>query len=426
MWPFDSKTSGHPHAAFDHQKIYSQLQSGIGPSGLSTAVGDWQTQVAAAFDRAHTHLTDMANKIDPVWQGEAAEGFRDSTTPLVDFVDAAKTVSQSMGNTTGSQADHFAAVKNSMPAPVKVTATDSALSRGFHDLFGGTTDAEDQEQDALNKSDEAARIYADYHDNSTSNTASLPEYPVAPQTTNVTVHDPGVTEGSIEYKHEPTQPMGPDPRTGANGPRTGSPVPGAQPFQHGAGDPGQQTTNTSSVAPLPTPQPPIVDPGLDLRAPHMIAPWTPPGYDQPNPPFVGAPGLGPIGGDQDRFGGGSRSGRGPAGFGGAEGEESLGSDRGGPGARRPGTAGPGGGPRSEGPGRGGTAAGVGFEAEGTPQARMGTGAPGRPGASGAPGMGASGSRSRSEEDSEHHTKYLIPTDEHWDQGPPVAPPVIGE
>jgi hypothetical protein len=53
----------------------------------------------------------------------------------------------------------------------------------------------------------------------------------------------------------------------------------------------------------------------------------------------------------------------------------------------------------------------------------GAGALGRTGAAGAAGAGAGAGNG--EEDKEHQSKYLVPTDEYFDDDRMVAPPVIG-
>ncbi|MFC6094430.1 hypothetical protein ACFP3R_34630, partial [Saccharothrix lopnurensis] len=57
----------------------------------------------------------------------------------------------------------------------------------------------------------------------------------------------------------------------------------------------------------------------------------------------------------------------------------------------------------------------------------GRGAAGTPGAAGAAGgAGAGAGAGQGAEDQEHQSKYLIPTDDYFDDERLVAPPTIGE
>jgi hypothetical protein len=57
----------------------------------------------------------------------------------------------------------------------------------------------------------------------------------------------------------------------------------------------------------------------------------------------------------------------------------------------------------------------------------GAGGAGRAGAAGAAGAGGAGAGAgNGEEDKEHKSNYLVPTDEYFDDDRMVAPPVIGD
>lgn len=402
MWPFDREVAGDAHAAFDHKTIYQQLHTGTGPGGLSTSVASWQSDIGGQFDETHSLITAGLKKASAVWEGVAADAMQADVAPMAQFVLDAKDVSHAVGQSTQDQASHFTDVKNKMPPPVDVTATDSWLSRGWSHLTGGQTDAEAQEQQALAASDHAAALYSDYRNNSTTAT-TVTSYPTVPKSNGIDAAPAQQSGGPIPYK--PTQP-GPVSH-GTSGPmqpndfRTQQPV---APVNHDA--PPVDTQPPTTIQHVPVGGPPSGPPG-----------GMPPGGEPIRPPGGGTPPIDPIGFY------GPPSGGGPGG--GADGYSSAGGSRNGsPGFGARGGASTGG--TSNVPGRGGSA-GAGPLEETEPGGRPG-GAPGRPGTAGTPGMGGPAGRGKGkgEEDQEHLNKFMEPTDEHWGTGEKTVPPVIGE
>lgn len=404
MWPFDREVAGEAHAAFDHKTVYQQLHSGSGPSGLSNGVAAWQSEIGGQFDEAHGLLTAGLKTASAEWEGAAADAMQGDVTPMAQFVLDAKEVSHSVGQATQTQADHFADVKAKMPPPVEVTSTDSWLSRGWSHLTGGQTDAEAQEQQAMEASDRAAGVYADYRNNA--NAATVQQYSVVPQSNGVDAAPPQQTGDPVPYKggdgYQPGPNSGPySPHVvtppGSSGPPGGQqpPVggpPGGRPteIQHVTvgGPPTGGPPGRLPVSGPPTGQPPIGAPPIEPIG------------------FYGPPGGG--GGGGDSFGGSS---------GGRGGASSEFGGRGGAGAGSGGAL-----------GRGGSA-GAGALEEGGPGARTAAGAAGKPGAAGQGMPGAAGrgkGKGKGEEDQEHLNKFMEPTDEHWGTGEKTVPPVIGD
>ncbi|MCP2259562.1 PPE-repeat protein [Streptoalloteichus tenebrarius] len=440
MWPFDRKVPGTPRAAFDHQRIYDELHGGAGPGGMSSAAAAWRERVGTKFNEVDSLITETMRKVNPVWQGQAAEAFTSALSPMAQFVRDAKAVSESMAQAVSDQTNHFTAVRDSMPAPVKVTATDNVFSRGWNHLWGDKTDAEKQEEAAQQNSDAARALYMRYTESTESTTTSLAPYPVAPKVTvdtsdqTTTSHDnridyPGTSdhwarrggddsdrptytrptyyERPVDHRPQDEQNQFPNQRPPGGGavvdPLGSRPLPGDEPAL---------VSKQSVVPPTgPTPPPPpVVPPG----GPTPVG-GPPPGFGPV--PFSGPGGFGPRGG----FSGGGTPGGGlPGGrFGGVGG---------GPGGVPGGPGGPGG-PGQGGPlGRGGFA-GAGMPGQGPvgfgPQGSAAPGRPGAPGTAGAPGMAGARPGGQGGEDSEHENKYVQPTDEHWGDGRRVAPPVIG-
>ncbi|GAA0621802.1 hypothetical protein GCM10010174_45770 [Kutzneria viridogrisea] len=408
MWPFDRQIAGEAHAAFDHKTIYDQLQGGRGPGELSTAVGNWQTDVGERFDHIHGLITAGLRKASAIWEGSAADSFHGDVTPMAQFVLDAKQVSHSVGQSTQDQANHFADVRHKMPPPVKVEATDTWLSRSWTHLGGGKTDAEQQEQAAMEASDKAAGIYADYRNSSTSTTTAVASYPMVPQSNGIDAIPPQQPGGPLPYNPGDPGPLGP-----GGGPRTPRSTDQRGPANR---PPAQLPPDETKLQDYPTPTPgPVRPPSWD-RFP--IQPPPPP-ISTPGPPpvIVPPPGV-PIGGPGEPPGSGrgpGGSGRGPTGPGGGAGSSGTG-----------GRSGSGGGPRGGGPGSG---TGLGELGERGLAGRGAAGAPGRAGAAGGPGVGGSAGRGKGgkgEEDLEHTNKFLEPTDEHWGTGVKTVPPVIGD
>ncbi|MFI9388565.1 WXG100 family type VII secretion target [Kutzneria sp. NPDC052558] len=402
MWPFDREVPGDAHAAFDHKTIYTQLHNGTGPSSLSTAVAGWQSKISSQFDDAHQLITSGLRTASATWEGSAADAMHGDVAPMAQFVLNAKDVSHTIGQSTQSQADHFADVKNKMPPPVEVTATDSWLSRGWSHLTGGQTDAEAQEQQALHASDAAAAVYADYNNNSTTATTTMSAYPAVPQSNGIDAAPPQQPGGPVPYKVEQPGPVG----RGSSNPLQPQDFRGQQPIPPlGHDAPPVDTLPPTTIQHVPVGGPPTPGP------PGGFLPVT----DPVRPP-VGTPPINPIG-----FYGPPGGGGGPDGYGstsGGRGGSSSGfGARGGAGAGGTGNV----------AGRGGSA-GAGPLEEAGPGGRPTAGTAGRPGTAGSPGMGGPACRGKGkgEEDQEHLNKFMEPTDEHWGTGEKTVPPVIGD
>ncbi|SHH01238.1 PPE domain-containing protein [Streptoalloteichus hindustanus] len=436
MWPFDRKVPGTPRAAFDHQRIYDELHGGAGTGGMSNAAAAWRERVGARFNEVDQLITETMKKVSPIWQGQAAEAFTSGLSPMAQFVRDAKSVSESMAQVVSDQTNHFTAVRDSMPAPVKVTATDNVFSRGWNHLWGDKTDAEKQEEAAQQSSDAARALYTRYTDSTESTTTNLASYPAAPK---VTVEAGDQTTSSHNNRIDYPQTSDHRGRTGddnAYRPVDARPFGSERPveprpfeqnhFQDNSRPPGGGNTNVDPprARPLPGDDPALVNKQSIIPAPGP----TPP----PPPPVFPPGGPAPVGGPPPGFGPGPFPGPrpGPGGFGPRGGFPGGGSASGGFAGGRPGGVGggPGGPGQGGGPlGRGGFA-GAGMPGQGPagfgPQGASAPGRPGAPGTAGAPGM-AGGRSGQGGEDAEHENKYVQPTDEHWGDGRKVPPPVIG-
>ncbi len=433
---------------FNHVQKYQQIHGGAGTGMLTAAAGGWSSQVAKKFDEVNSLLAEANAKAGVAWQGQAAEAHGDSLKPMTTFVTDAKDVSTAVGSSTERQVENYTTVRNTMPEPKKVTATDSMLEKGGAWLFGTQTDLQQQEQEAMERAQEAQRLYGNYQASSSNETASLPYYPAAPKMTysgdgyqgggQVGVDGGGgytggnVSGGGGTYAGGGSgvsgNGSGVDWSTGGSGGASGGA--GGGTTRGGGSDDGSAAGSGSSWAAPPATGGPAPVPGTGVG---------------------GGAGPGAGGGVIGGIGvGGGRGGSG-AGRGSGYGRGGGGAGRGGTGAGRGGTgSGYGRGGSGYGAGRGGVGSGYGSGAGSGAGAggrsgsglgaggRSGSGMPstssayssttsGTTGARGGAMAGAGARGAQGEEDEEHENKYMVPTDEAWeDLGlPRTAPPVIG-
>ncbi|MDR7301502.1 PPE domain-containing protein [Haloactinomyces albus] len=456
--------SGHDAAAmaekvgFNHPQKYSEIHGGPGTGALNNSVSTWRSRIADKFDEVANLLDEANAKAGVAWEGAAAEAHGDSLKPMTNFVRDAKEVSTGVSHSAEYQVQNFANVRNGMPEPKKVTATDSNLEKAGAALFGYETDLQKQEQEAMERAREAKRIYDTYRESSSSVTSGLPRYPEAPK---------------LEYGGQNPS-YGQSVAVGSGTGYTGSSV-GSGAGVYSASSSGASTAGGGTGG--------VSDDGShcdgsdDGGTPAVSgSAWTPPpgggsstlpagsspgGY-VPGTGAAGAggagtgtgggAGVGVIGGGSGGRGsggrGGTSSGRGGsrAGSGTGRGGSSTGGRAGGYGS---GSGGYGTGGRAGGYGAGSGAGGrAGGFGSGSGSGQLGaggrsgsgfasgtsgstTGAYGNSGTTGARGAGAmagAGGRGRQgEEDQEHENKYMIETDEAWEELglPRTAPPVIG-
>jgi hypothetical protein len=373
---------------FNHPEKYKQIHGGRGTDMLVMNVQSWKSNIADDFDAVAALLDEANAKAGVAWTGQAAEEHGKKLTPMTDYIRDAKDVSTSVGDSAEQQVQNFGQVKNSMPEPVQVTATDNMLEQGGAWLVGGETDLQQQERQATDKAQEAKQYYDNYSESTSNVSQNLAYYPKAPEM----AYDQG--SGTT----------GTNPTVGSMSTGSGIPGGGSTPGggSSGVGDysgsgssPSQSSSQWSSPAGTGPSGLPSTGPGLN----------TGPGTTGPTGP--GAFGVMAPNGP----GGGAGAGRGMGGAGG------RGLGAGGAGGRGPGM---GAGGRA---GLGGLGSGAGGAG----------GAAGGAGRGGAGGMGAGGAAGRGqgkegEEDLEHENKYWVDTDEAWDELglPKVAPPVFGE
>ncbi|HEX8865702.1 MAG TPA: hypothetical protein VF821_08605, partial [Lentzea sp.] len=306
-----------------------------------------------------------------------------------------------------TQRDASVQANRSMPEPVKFEPWNIAGKWGAASLImpgamvGGAVEAYNTYNDKQEAKQHAVQVM---QQRDTTMMAAAQSMPVMDSTPQVT-HDQGITTPSSTTHSQSLSSVNSNQRFSSTGmPNTPS-------------NTGNGTTNPSWVAP-PVNDPSLGNPNNQGGNNQNRPPFQPPGA---LPPGGLPPGMRPPGGGQGRPPGGGQ-GRPPGG-----GQGMRGGGPGGAGGRGTGPGGMAGVGRnagSFGPSNPGGGAGV----MGGGPGGAGAGAAGRAGAAGAGGAGAGGAgagKGGGEEDKEHKSNYLVPTDEFFDDDRMVAPPVIG-
>ncbi|WP_439661348.1 hypothetical protein ACSHWB_07520 [Lentzea sp. HUAS TT2] len=380
----------------------------------ATAVSDAWKSIGNTFKELATDFTILVNGSQTAWTGKAAEGVRAALNKVGTFAD---TTGEGFVRTSGAiaqQRDAAVQANRSMPEPVSYSPMDimkkwAAPTVLFPPAMAGAPFemlAKHNEQQEAKA--EAVQVMQTRDNTMMSAAMSMPTMDSIPQVT----QDQAVTKPSSTTSSHSLSNVNANQQFSNNN-STGMPsMP--QPSSNNG------TTNTAWAAPQ------VKDPALQPSNNNQNIP--PGGQNRPpiGPPGIFPPGMRPPGGGQTgRPGGGgpggSGAGRGGPGGGGAGGGRGMG-----PGGMA-GVGGSGRGMGSFGPATPGGSAGVmGGSGPGGAANGAGAGAAGRGGAAGAGGMGAGGGAGQGgEEDKEHKSNYLIPTDEFFDDDRMVAPPVIG-
>ncbi|MFR9728624.1 PPE domain-containing protein [Saccharopolyspora sp. MS10] len=387
---------------FDHPLKYKQIHEGAGPEQMSKASDDLKGAISTRFGNA-LELLETANRdANVAWEGKAAEQFGNSTKPMTSFLTNAQATSQSAGESIDRQVDGFLTVRNSMPEPKPVDATDSLLEKGGAWLVGGETDLQKQEREATEAARAAKQTY-DTYDNT-----------IRPEVQNPPRFDPPPTQngdggqGSFGRNGSINAPMG----VGAGG-NPGS-IGGGTGGIGGVGSGSGFGPGGSNVPDTPSGSGSAWSPGSGSPMPSF------------NPGGAGAGGAGAGAGAggaglgmMPGVGAGGSAGGAGGRAGGAGGRAGLGGAGAGAGAaNKPGAGG------RAGVGTPGSGAAGGAGAGGAKGA--GVGGRGGMGAMGGAGAGAGRKGQAGDEDQEHES-WLEEQDDVWlNDMPRTAPPVFGE
>lgn len=430
--PVPEPTANYP--AHQHEDMKRQVEENFNP-GLAGEIADEWRSIGTTFTQLAVDFQVIVSGSESGWTGSAGEGVRAALAKVGKFSDMTGDHFTTTATALHNQTTAASEAKARMPEPVeydpKKMFTDAIGSGNLLALAALPVTMPAQKAKSEAAKAEAVQVMRSRDDAMRSATSAMPAFAEIPAVT----QDQGTSTSTSRNSSVSTHAVDPNTRSG---------TPGTNRTDTGG------TTNTSwaappAVTPPPTVTPPVTPPvnlpPSGTPAPPVQPPWVsppPPGVRPPAggqpphrrpvpPPGLRPPGFrpGPPGG-----GGGTPPGRGP----GVPGR-GPGVPGGGPGALggRPGVPGM---PGAPGGGRGavggfgplGAGGQAGFGPTGGapgagPAGQGGRGAAGTPGAMGA---GAGAGAGQGAEDQEHKAKYLIPTDDYFDDERLVAPPTIGE
>lgn len=411
---------GHSHAA-----LHKQAMDGNDPSGAGEIAARWKSISSDLVDVA-VGLNTVVNGLRAGWTGSAGAAASQALTKVGNFTDQLSTSFSATSTVINRQVEAAQSTKNKFPEEVPFNPQqmlkDAATSMNPFKMAAAPFEMMAQREKSQAAKQEAERVMQERDNSLAAAAAGMPTFDEAPQLPN---GDQGVTTtSSTTYAHT-TNSVNPPAQFGNPGvgnPAVGTPGIGT-PGTSNLGSPGLNngTTNTSWAAPPATQRNPQGNNQLpnggnpNDRKPFMHGPGPiPPGL-RPNDPRAAGRGGGGSGG----------TGRGAPGAPGAGG----GRGAGGFGAGSAGGAGSAAGRGSFGPSNPGGAAGVAHGPEGTARGGGNAASAGRAGTAGAAGAagagGAGAGAGNGEEDKEHKSNYLVPTDEYFEDDRMVAPPVIG-
>lgn len=410
-------TANYP--AHQHEDMKRQVEENF-DAGLAGEIADeWRT-IGATMTELAVDFQVIVNGSQAGWTGSAAEGARAALAKVGEFSDVTGDHFTATGAALHTQTSAATEAKTRMPEPVeydpKKMFTDALRSGSLLQLAVLPATMPLQRAKSENAKAEAVQVMQSRDDALRSATGTMPAFAELPTVT----HDQGTATSTSQTSSVTTSTVNPSTRAGTPGTPT-----------LGATDTSGTTSTSWTAPPTVTPPPgtpPVSVPPSGSTAPPTTPPWAlPPGARPPTakPPVQPGrhlpppPGTRPPGGGTPGRGGGPSGG--PGGPGGPSG--------------RPGgmPSGPGGMPgRGGAPGFGpvGTGGQSGFGPTGTPGGQAGTtgqsGQSGRGTPGAMAGAGAGAGQGQGGDDQEHKAKYLIPTDEYFDDNRLVSPPTIGE
>lgn len=381
-----------------HEHMQQLVTQNYDPNAATTVALAWQ-KIGKTFSQLAGEFNQLVNSSQGGWQGAAADGVRQALAKVGKFADDTGAAFQTTAVAIADQRDAAIQANRTMPTPVEFSPSKIMGKWGVASMIspvamiGGPIEMMSKHNEQQEAKAEAVQVMQTRDSTMMSAAMSMPTMESTPQVT----QDQGVTQPSSTTHSQSLSNVNSNQRFS----NTGMP---STPSSTGNG-----TTNPSWVAPQVKdpnlPGNPNNPPGGQNRPPYGPPGAFPPGMRPPGGTGQGRP---PGGGQGMRPGGpggpgGGAGGRGPGGMGGMASGRGMGSF---------GPSTPGGGAGVAGPG-GGPGGG-------------GAGAAGRGGAAGAAGAGgAGGGAGQGEEDKEHKSNYLVPTDEFFDDDRMVAPPVIG-
>ncbi|MGI8308497.1 hypothetical protein [Saccharopolyspora hattusasensis] len=407
-WLFGKQAiPGRAVAAFDHPKIYGEVEAGPGVAAASQAAANWREQVSSAFVDADAALARVLKDSEIMMQGGAGEQARDAVTPLSQATRGAIEVAAQSGAAVQQQAQGSADFKNAFPPPYRVPPDNigwgdyvNPISYG---IKSGVRAAHEERHDQVEA--QAREQYESYTGATNERVNGIQQFPPPPTFAGNVTSDPSTPVNKVNPSTNstatsstsdtsagrPSTPHAPGPHPSTSTPPAHSSV-SPSPQAPAASGSAWSNPPAAGATPLPVTATPTPGPSGGGFVGNAVIPPSNSGGGTPAPETGG------------RVGGGTGSGRGVG----------PGTDAG----VRGGAGNVGGGGRA---GVGGLTPGSGAGSGASGAARAGAGAAG---ATGAPGRG----KRSGDEDKEHTNKYAEPNTDPWDDLglPKTAPPVFGD
>jgi hypothetical protein len=408
-------TVPHPNANYagqPHEQMQQLVTQNYNPE-TATTVSDARKTMGNTFKELATDFSILVNGSQDAWKGRAAEGVRAALGKVGTFSDQTGEAFVRTSSAIEQQREAAVQANKSMPAPVEFSpmkiAGDWLTNKGGFIspvmMVGAPIDMVMTHNKQQGAKEEAVQVMQTRDNTMMSAAQSMPTMDSTPQVT----QDQGVTQPSSTTSSHSLSNVNANQQFSNSSNNTGMP----------STPPGSNNGTTNTAWAAPQVKDPSLQPANNQNNPggQNRPPFTPPGMLQPGmrPPGGGGQGRPPGGGPGIRPGGPGGGGSGGGAGGRGMGPGGMGGAASGRGTGSFGPATPGGnaGVMGNGPGSAGTGAGA-----------AGAGRAGGPGAGGA-GAGGAGQGGQGEEDKEHKSNYLIPTDEFFDDDRMVAPPVIG-
>jgi hypothetical protein len=418
-----SALGGTHYLSYGHKEMDRFVKENFDPAAVHDVGRVYHAHGQMFIDYA-AQIKQAAEKTQETWQGEAGDAMRSHVKLLADHMSHSGNAAQLTATEMGMQAEAGERARNSMPEVIEFDMKKELLNY-FSDpnpftAISRANDIMEKQEQSQAAHQEAAQVMSTMETGFGEAAARTPAFVPVPRPPDEP-HPPIPPLTPPPVQPPPIGPGPDDPNSSTNtNTKTNSP----KQTQSSWAD---SDTSTPKYTPPQTTQTPQTTHSMwqqqvptnqqNMRWNPNTGQWErqnpyngrwaplPPGQQPPRPGGAGAGRPSGMGGGAGRAGGGVGGAGRIGGLGGAGGAGQLGAG---------GRAGVG--------GLGAGGAGGGSGAAGAAGARGGAGMAG--GAAGA-GRGQGGS---SEDDNEHESKYVLDSDEAWDDLglPKVAPPVFGE
>lgn len=421
LWDKPPEIGGTHYLSYEHRELKRFVNEKFDPTSVHEA-GRYYNKVGGDLIEFSGRIRDAAMKTEQSWQGRAGDAMRGKMTSLSDHMGHSGEAAQLTGNQLGLQAEAAERARNAMPEPVDVDVR-SEMQRinGIEDPVRQQQQADELRrkiEDSRAKHQEAARVVADMENDFGSAATKTPKFappPPPPAEDGGGTAMPGGGSGVGSFSSPSSAGSGTAATTSsaAAGPALGSASTGGTAGTGGvSGASSGPASSSSSWASSGGNLPPGVQRGPDgtlwrqgpngewQRQNPYNGRWAPAPHGPGGPSAGrGGAGRGSVGGGGGGRAGGSVGGRAGGGYGPrggtppTAGGQSGGRVAGAPGSTTPGTA------------------------ASSSSARGGRG----------PVGGMAGRGQNGDEGDEHDRKYVLETDEAWDELgiERVAPPVLG-